>query len=363
MRKILVSLLLFYSSVKFVIANEETWYGPFVFYEDIPNAVFYFANVSKGHNVNLMDALRYEASIDTVVLMSDGGSTYEGLNLSGTIHDRNLNTYVPSLDGPKHGCYSSCSIMFFAGKNRWIDGELGVHQFYYPQSENVFTVSQKESVENTQTLVAQIINIFNDYNVPNFVLGRLFRTPGDKMYFMDEDDIKQIQLVNSTNTPSNQNCIDMRAKEINFALGQKNFDGFTLCKVSSPAEKFLESSNISKAVTRPVTGIYEVTECVGKLNKNLRISSLEISSYRKSFGGYNVNFLADDGETLNFGNARFYFTASGDLITDAHRESILFGGQFESFDAAFKIVSNGQNKGELQLAMEPGKLQCSILKN
>jgi hypothetical protein len=62
--------------------------------------------------------------IDIVVLASDGGSVWEGLNMAGIIHDKGIATYVPELP-EKLGCYSACSFMFFGGKIRQADGIWG----------------------------------------------------------------------------------------------------------------------------------------------------------------------------------------------------------------------------------------------
>ena len=55
-----------------------------------------------------------ENNIHTLVLNSPGGNLYEGLQMAGTIFDRQLTTYIP--DGAD--CASACSIMYLAGKKK-----------------------------------------------------------------------------------------------------------------------------------------------------------------------------------------------------------------------------------------------------
>ena len=360
MRKVIYSFVVLCFSVKLVLANEIRQYGPFIVFDDIPNAVFYFSNVNEKDSFKLRNALKNETSIDTIVLMSDGGSAYEGLILSGTIHDKMLNTYVPKLEGLRSGCFSACAHMFFGGKNRWVEGSLGVHQSWTPDGDKIFSVSLAEVQQDTQNLVANTISTFNEYNVPNFVLERMFSTPSKYMHFFNKKEILEIQAANKRDAPENKKCIDARAKQINLLLKDNDWGVFKPCKSAPLKKEFSENLNASLNMPPQLKGLYKVNKCSGTLSSAINLFSIEISRFKKSFGGYNVSFLAEDGETLNFGNARIYFTASGNLTTEDNRESILLGGGFKNFTAALKKNSNSELIEELFMAMDQEKVRCSV---
>jgi hypothetical protein len=130
---------------------------------------------------------------------------------------------------------------------------------------------------------------------------------------------------------------------------------------SAPLKKeFSENLNASLNMPPQLKGLYKVNKCSGTLSSAINLFSIEISRFKKSFGGYNVSFLAEDGETLNFGNARIYFTASGNLTTEDNRESILLKGGFKNFTAALKKNSDSELIEELFMAMDQGKVRCSV---
>ena len=72
------------------------FYGSFLYTEKVPNALFFFNDIEKNDSFELRKALRNH-DIDTLVLSSQGGSVWEGLNMAGIIYDKELITYVPKL--------------------------------------------------------------------------------------------------------------------------------------------------------------------------------------------------------------------------------------------------------------------------
>ena len=163
-----------------VVAEDDdpfdvTLYGSFLHTETVPNALFFFNEIEQYDGFELRRALRNH-EIDTVVLASDGGNVFEGLNMAGIIHDKGIITYVPELpDGM--GCYSACSFMFFGGKIRQADGVLAVHQAgaYGSDRDNA-----KEKVSDTQQVtqftVSEIIGFLNEFETPAWVYEKMFRS-------------------------------------------------------------------------------------------------------------------------------------------------------------------------------------------
>lgn len=56
--------------------------------------------------------------------MSSGGSVYAALSVAFEVHERGMTTMIPASSW----CHSACAYIFFAGHERLVDGELGVHQ-------------------------------------------------------------------------------------------------------------------------------------------------------------------------------------------------------------------------------------------
>lgn len=159
-----------------------TRFGSFFVTERVPNVVFYFGDVAEGDSFDFRKILRSNESADTLVLVSNGGSVYEALQISGIIHDNNIRTYIP----PYSTCASACSFAYFAGRERIANGDLGVHQF----SSN----SSAGTEEIAQYTVSEIISFLNSFNVPPFVFEKMFETDPSQMYFFDEDEKRKIQI-------------------------------------------------------------------------------------------------------------------------------------------------------------------------
>ena len=126
-------------------------YGSFMFFEEVPNALFFEDDIGKNDSFEFRKAIRNH-DIDTIVLSSPGGALFEGLIIAGMIFDKELTTYVPKTGR----CASACAFMFFAGNNRQATGRLGVHQFY----------------SNSDDVSAKIANV--EYG-PQFTVSEIIR--------------------------------------------------------------------------------------------------------------------------------------------------------------------------------------------
>ena len=94
------------------------FYGSFIYSEKVPNALFFFNDIQQNDSFELRKAMRNH-EVEILVLSSRGGSVFEGLNIAGIIHDKQLTTYVPKMDLEGGGkCASACAFMFFAGNFR-----------------------------------------------------------------------------------------------------------------------------------------------------------------------------------------------------------------------------------------------------
>ena len=164
-------------------------YGPFHIFTEMPSVMFFVGNIERGQLMGLRKALRNE-DIRTVVLASDGGSVSEGLVMAGVIFDKKIETLVLQ----DSSCMSACSFMFFAGNNRKIDGQLGIHQFYSSDRSKSENVGDTEQL--TQFTTSEIVGYLNEFNVPPFIYERMFSET--EMYYLDERDIQKVENSDSS---------------------------------------------------------------------------------------------------------------------------------------------------------------------
>ena len=162
-------------------------YGSFMFFKEVPNALFFEDKIKENDSFYFRKAIRNH-NIDTIVLDSPGGSIWEGLSIAGMIFDKELTTYVPSAGR----CASACAFMFFAGRNRQASGKLGVHQFY---SDNDKKTGKIATVEfGSQFTVSEIIGFLNEFGTPPFVFEKMFAQK--EMYYFTENEIRKLNSIN-----------------------------------------------------------------------------------------------------------------------------------------------------------------------
>lgn len=88
-----------------------------------------------------------------------------------------LSTYVL----PETGCYSACSFVFFAGKERKADGALGVHQVWGDDTD----------ASTAQTVVSDILEAFVDFGVRQEVTSAMLRTRPEDMYVFSQSELER----------------------------------------------------------------------------------------------------------------------------------------------------------------------------
>lgn len=164
-------------------------FGSFLHSRQVPNALFLLTDIGNGDSWELRRALRTH-DVDTIILASNGGSVAEGLRMAGIIFDKQLTTYVPDTPSAE-GCFSACAFMFFAGKDKLSDGNLGVHQVGYYGNTAAENANRKqgETLEEVQYTTSEIIGFLNEFETPPWVYERMFRSK--EMYrFTDEEKIE-----------------------------------------------------------------------------------------------------------------------------------------------------------------------------
>ena len=203
MRALIILLLITFAT--FANAKEDkqldtTLYGSFLHTGMVPNALFFFNDIQQYDSFELRRALRNH-NIDTVVLGSNGGSVWEGLNIAAIINDKDIITYVPTLPN-NMGCYSACSFIFFGGKIRRADGILAVHQAGAYGSERDKQKAQvSETQQNTQFTVSEIIGFLNEFDTPPWVYEKMFRSR--EFHIFDEAEKTRLAARSEEITPTN----------------------------------------------------------------------------------------------------------------------------------------------------------------
>lgn len=180
------------------VLAEDKRYGPFVYFDEVPKALFLLGEIEVGSSSEFLRALRrHEISI--LVLHSQGGVVSESLLIGEIVSKNRLATFIPKgttlrdyvLDGKwregepfKAQCLSACSLVFFAGWPRAAQGILGVHQISLSDDPEFLSSSLVREIQNS---LADIISQLNSYPlVPDFVLERMLST--EEMYIFNEQE-------------------------------------------------------------------------------------------------------------------------------------------------------------------------------
>ena len=259
MRKILT--LLFATIASLVSAQDEnpfdiTFYGSFLHTDDVPNALFFFNDIEEYDSFELRRALRNH-EIDTVVLGSNGGSVFEGLNMAGIIYDRNIATYVPELPS-EMGCYSACAYMFFGGKVRQADGVLAVHQTgAYGSDVDKSKREVSEVQQNTQFTVSEIIGFLNEFDTPPWVYEKMFRSRD--FYVFDRDEKNRLASQKDKMKSGDLNSIDEFIK--NFLQHLKETEANDLEKNITTQNEFVLTDEEQKLAIAEIQKLLNAAGC------------------------------------------------------------------------------------------------------
>jgi len=273
-----ICLLLFLQTVV-VKANELPEFelyseNSFFYTDEIEGVLFLDGEITNDMYGEFRRAL-VENNIHTLVLNSPGGNLYEGLQMAGTIFDRQLTTYIP--EGAD--CASACSIMYLAGKKRYSRGQLGVHQSAY--SDDVS--KQKDVVGKidyeSQITTADIIQHLEEFGTPGFVYVKMLRTPPEDMYFFDEDELDKLGN-QSINTKDKQefakidqflNFLYAKLEIISCRENASSCSDESLCKYASKDKAWLSSQEaadyVREALNRNLSCGVPEAQCPEDLRK------------------------------------------------------------------------------------------------
>ena len=306
---------------------EDRMYEDQVYYHSaLDDVAFFLGEVGPDTDMVLRRTLKSEPQTQLVVLTSPGGDMYGGMRAATFINNTGLNTFVPAGGY----CVSSCATMFLSGTNRWIEGDVGVHQFYTTDDPTLMASLQKIE-KQSQYYMGDLITVVNDFNLPHFVIPRMLEN-FDELHFFTEKEKQQLMLVNTLNIGTNKGCVEkivsswLRAFRENMNYERPSCGD----QKANKNKKIVTSDNY----VRKTEEQYNLRKCTGPLAQILSEGAINVSEFRRSYSGYNAVILDEGGSELTFGNPRVYQTGSKNLITMRSTESMLVNGRFEPIEIA-----------------------------
>jgi hypothetical protein len=160
-------------------ASAET-FGAFSISDRSPNLALLVGDITSQTPLDFRRMMSARPEVEAIALWSDGGGMNPALLLADDIHARGLSTLIP--EGA--GCYSACAYLYLAGESRLAKGKLGVHQFY----------GGDESLSSAQYAVSDILDILNQFDVPQAVITQMLRTDPDDMYIFSSTEVDELGL-------------------------------------------------------------------------------------------------------------------------------------------------------------------------
>ena len=212
---------------------ESALYGRFYFTPETPNTLYLVGKIQDNDDFDLRRALR-DHEIQTLALISNGGSVSGGLGIAGIVGDRKLRTIIPR----EAVCASACSYIFLAGNERKANGALGVHQFASVEGARTETIGLVQS--ETQKLTAEILGFLREFETPAFVAEYMFRSLD--MYWFNEDQLQQLNTEIFTLEAVKQKAInnviaDLISELDNINENKKSPTSEPNVKVETPAKR------------------------------------------------------------------------------------------------------------------------------
>src|SRR5688572_12598950 len=99
-------------------------FGVFSLPSGAPDVIILNGEIDAALANDFFSALEARPGARILLLNSPGGYVDNALQVAREVRRRGISTYVAQ----GMGCYSACAYIFFAGENRDVEGELGVHQ-------------------------------------------------------------------------------------------------------------------------------------------------------------------------------------------------------------------------------------------
>jgi len=170
-------------------------YAPFYYDTETPTVLYLEGDINSQTDYRLGRALHAFPEVDTLMLSSRGGTVYDALSMSATIHEAGLKTHIPA--GGE--CYSACAYMFFAGVQRGSEGKLGVHRL----------AGLGDDITFGQEVLSEVFASLYSYGVPFEIVLKMLQTPPERMFIYQPEELAALNLLgpagaNATPQPAAQ---------------------------------------------------------------------------------------------------------------------------------------------------------------
>ena len=162
-------------------AAEPQSFGPFVVDAGDPSVIRLKGEIGVRDSLQFRRALRAAPQARTLLLDSPGGSLIIALDMAEDVLERGLATRVP--EGAQ--CLSACAFVFFAGKERRVEGKLGVHQVASTSSGDVGF---------TQSTLSDVLDLLRRADVDPEIMQIMLATPPEGMHVFDENEIVRLAI-------------------------------------------------------------------------------------------------------------------------------------------------------------------------
>lgn len=179
MRIFCLLLCLLVAGINTSTATADERIGAFLIFDDMQDVILLDGEIGINTPLEFRRATAARPNAKVLVLGSPGGYVASALIVAGDVHTKGLSTSIPR----GFGCYSSCAYIFFAGKERLAEGELGVHQ--------MFGVNDASGVQST---VSDVIEALEEFDTPTEVVTRMFRTPSDDIYVFSAAELDSLNI-------------------------------------------------------------------------------------------------------------------------------------------------------------------------
>lgn len=159
---------------------ETQVFGPFRVAPEHPTVAVMLGEILQGDERHFVDLMAAYPDLQTIGLSSPGGDVTAGLAIAEALSARGLDTLIPKGEA----CYSACAYVFFAGRSRQVDGEIGVHM-------------PEPVVDGPGVRVAielEIRRVLAGFDVPIWIYDGVLNTPHDQLRVFSAAEAAEIGL-------------------------------------------------------------------------------------------------------------------------------------------------------------------------
>ena len=190
----------------------EGKYYPILFLKEDPSTFILVGDIDIRTSLNFKRAVLDVGVPEALLLNSNGGLVYIGLDLALEVERLKITTVIPS----DFGCYSACSYVFLAGAERIAEGELGVHQIS----------SDDNDLIGGQFTIGDVIDVLNKFETPPELYPMMFSATPDEMYILSSKELTDLGLQGVRSQKKNT------FKDQSLALGESSFETLALNFIS-----------------------------------------------------------------------------------------------------------------------------------